>query len=135
MHPLTNEIGKFIPSDRIRVTRYDPLVRTPFFRSVQVPDEIRNLEPFTIIQTASADEISKVLKLANTRKLPVYVRQGMGVISPDVTRPEPPGSLILDLSKMHWINPNFDPHFSRCDVIISPIFLDQIFLNSHSLLC
>ena len=43
MHPLTNEIGKFIPSDRIRVTRYDPLVRTPFFRSVQVPDEIRNL--------------------------------------------------------------------------------------------
>ncbi len=110
MHPLTNEIGKFIPSDRIRVTRYDPLVRTPFFRSVQVPDEIRNLEPFTIIQTASADEISKVLKLANIRKLPVYVRQGMGVISPDVTRPEPPGSLILDLSKMHWINPNFDRH-------------------------
>ena len=110
MHPLTNEIGKFIPSDRIRVTRYDPLVRTPFFRSVKVPDEIRNLEPFTIVQTLSAHDISRILTLANTRKLPVYVRQGMGVISPDVTRPEPPGSLIIDLSKMHWINPNFDQH-------------------------
>ena len=44
MHPLTNEITKFISPDKIRVTRYDPLVRTPFFRSVKVPDEIRNLE-------------------------------------------------------------------------------------------
>ena len=107
MHPLAAELKNILGGEPIRTARYDPLVRTLFYKSVSVPDELRVEEPFTVVKVGSAEDISQVLRLANERREPVYVRQGMGLITPDLVRPEPPGSLVLDLSPMRWVRPNY----------------------------
>ena len=116
MHPLAAELKDILGAESVRTARYDPLVRTLFYRSVPVPDEFREGEPFTVAKVTSAEQISKVLRLANERREPVYVRQGMGLVTPDVLRPEPPGSLILDLSPMRWVR----PHYQRAYVEVGP---------------
>ena len=108
MHPLAGELEGIVDAGSIRTARYDPLVRTPFYRTVPVPDEWRQGDPFTVVTVKTAEEISRILRLANERREPVYVRQGMGVVSPDVVRPEPPGSLVIDVGAMSWIRPNYE---------------------------
>ena len=107
MHPLAAELRDIVKPEQIHTTRYDPLIRMPFYRPVEVPDERRQGDPFTVVKVETAEEISQILRAANERRVQVYVRQGMGVISPDVVRPEPPGSLVLGVSAMRWIRPNF----------------------------
>ena len=108
MHALASQLESIVDPQRIRTARYDPMLRTPFYRPVDVPGEFRQGEPFTVVKVETAEEISHILRLANERRDAVYVRQGMGVIFPDVIRPEPPGSLVLDMSSMKWVRPNYD---------------------------
>ena len=108
MHPLVNELKGIVSADRIREIRYDPLMRLQFYWYLPVPDHLRQKEPYTVVEVESAQEISQVLRLANQRNLPLYVRQGTGVLSPEMVRPEPPGSLILDLRRMRWVRPSFE---------------------------
>ena len=130
MHPMAAELRDILGAGSIRTARYDPLVRTLFYRSVPVPDESREGEPFTVAKVASAEEISQVLQLANQRREPVYVRQGMGLITPDLLRPEPPGSLVLDLSPMRWVRPDYQRAYVEVGPSVTEIDLNRE-LGSH----
>jgi len=93
---------------RVRTIRPSPIIRKPSYRRVRVPDSLRSKESSTLVEVESAQEIAAILKKANEERMPVYVRQGSGYITLDLPRPEPPGSLILDLRRLRWIRPDLD---------------------------
>ncbi len=93
---------------RVQTLRYSPIIKAGKYMHVQVPESLREGEPITLVEVESAAEVGAILKKANDRETPVYVRQGVGGVTMDVIRPEPPGSLVLDLRRLKWIRPNLD---------------------------
>ena len=109
---MTNTHQQFlrglVDPSRVRIVPHHPLVRLPNYRDVPAPAAWREKEALTLVEVESSQETAAILKKANKENLPVYVRQGTGVITADIVRAEPPGSLVLDLRRMHWILPEFD---------------------------
>ena len=97
-----------VDAARVRAIRPSPIIREPSYKQLRVPDSLRSNESSTLVEVESAEEIAAILKKANEERMPVYVRQGSGYITLDLPRPEPPGSLILDLRRLRWIRPDLD---------------------------
>ncbi len=93
---------------RVRTLKYSPIIKAGKYMHVRVPESLRQGEPITLVEVESAAEVAAVLKKANAEETPVYVRQGVGGVTLDIIRPEPPGSLVLDLRRLNWIRPNLD---------------------------
>ena len=90
---------------RVRTLKYSPIIKAGKYMHVRVPESLRQGEPITLVEVESAAEVGAILKKANAEGSPVYVRQGVGGVTMDVIRPEPPGSLVLDLRRLDWIRP------------------------------
>ena len=125
MHPLAAELQGILGPDSIRTVGYDPVIRTPFYRMMDVPQKMGDHDPFTIVKVETAEQIARILTLANQQGEAVCVRQGMGFLSPDVVRPDPPGTLCLDLSRMKGINPNFERNYVEIGPAVTEIELNN----------
>ena len=93
---------------RVRLTKYSPIIKAGKYKHVTVPEALRDADPTTLVEVESAQEVAAILKKANMEDRPVYVRQGTGGVTLDLIRPEPPGSIALDLRRLNWIRPNLD---------------------------
>ena len=106
---------------RVRRTVPDPIIRGVTYKTIRIPAELKQTEPITLVEVESAGEIAAILKRANEAHTPVYVRQGTGWVALDITRPEPPGALVLDLRRLNWIRPSLDSGY----VEIGPAVTEQ----------
>lgn len=93
---------------RVRLTKYSPIIKGAKYKHVTVPEALRQADATTLVEVESAQEVAAILKKANIEDRPIYVRQGTGGVTLDLIRPEPPGSIALDLRRLNWIRPNLD---------------------------
>ena len=94
--------------DRVRSVKWSPIIRAGKYKHVTVPESLREGDPITLVEVESAEETAAIFKKANAEATPIYVRQGTGGVMLDIIRPEPPGSIVLDLRRLNWIRPNLD---------------------------
>lgn len=108
MTSLVKELSSVVPPERVRKSRYDPIMRRVDFKQIKMPPHLLEGDPCTVVEAESAEEVAAVLRWAYSRDVPVYVRQGSGVVSLEIIRPDPPGCLIIDLRRMTRIAPFYD---------------------------
>ena len=115
---------------RVRKIKHSPIIRSGKYRHVQVPDSMQQSDPITLVEVESAEEIGRILKKANQERMPIYVRQGTGGVTLDIIRPEPPGSIVVDLRRLNWIRPNFDSGYVEVGPTVSEHVLNE-YLAPH----
>lgn len=89
-------------TERVRRIPYSPIQRT-FYPNVVIPPEVKSLASQTVIEVLDAAEVSEILRAANERSAPVFVRQGAGPVSIDLDNALPPGALVVDLRRLAHI--------------------------------
>ena len=111
--------------DRVRSLKWSPIIRAAKYKHVTVPESLRKGDPITLVEVESAEETSAIFKKANAEATPIYVRQGTGGVMLDIIRPEPPGSIVLDLRRLNWIRPNLDSGYVEVGPTVTESALNE----------
>jgi len=107
---LVSWLRKTYGAGEVATVSYKPFSRF-FYPTLKVPAALAELPPQQVVRPRCTAEVAAIMARAHELSTPVHVRQGTGLLSIDTVMPFPPGSTIIDLSRLDLLRPELDAGF------------------------
>jgi glycolate oxidase len=127
---IISELGKLIGEENVSDSIYE---RMSYGQDAAQPDLEQDKIPIAVVRPQSTQDVSEILKYANTHKIPIYVH-GAGTAFKGSPRPKRPGSILLSTHALSTIEPHEEDMYYELGAGVNIYALEKLLRSRGYLL-